>query len=256
MQGISIKKGIGVGDGLQFSSLPENYFRATGEKLVDVSRPWFFDHNPYVDRSREAPPNLVRELWNFNPNRYPWPRPRSGGTKAQVYLSNAEIWASVLSVPVVMHRPRLYRFEEFPFQDRNMIVLHTHGRSHGAMPPHVVAHVVAKYGPTGNLYHIGPPASPVINGVPKIETATLWEAAEVISKARIFIGVDSGPAWIACCYPDVVVKKVRTRPHVDVLRTWVPLEIDNIHAHWDDRCAQFFNCTADDIGFTSSYRNL
>ena len=255
MLGISIKNSIGIGDGLQFSSLPENYFAATGRKLVDVSRPWFFDANPYVDRATDLPERLVREMWNFNPMQYQWPRPRSGATKAQVYLSNAEIWAAVWGVPVVLNRPRLYRFENRPFESRQLILLHTHGRSHGAMPENIIQHVIEKYQGTGNLIHVGHPETPYI-GVPQQPTTTLWQLAELVSQARMFIGVDSGPSWIAACYPDVILKRVRTRPVEKYFREWVPLEIDNVHAHWDDRCAQIYNISDNDIGFTQSYKRI
>lgn len=251
MLGISIKPTIGMGDALQFSSVPENYFRETGCKIVDVSKPWFFDHNPFVMRIRARPTKTI-EMWNFSPTQYEWPKIRPQG----VYLSNAEIYAAVVGVKVArLNRPRLYKFEEFPFNDRKTILLHTDGVSHGVMPDHVIEHVKRKYGPTGRLFQVGLPGSKNV-GLKLIETKTLWELAEVISKAQVYIGVDSGPSWIAACYPDVIVKKLRTKPSLDVLKTWVPLSIDNIHSHWDDRCQQIFNVSEEDVGFTSTYKKI
>ncbi len=250
---ITIKSDIGIGDALQYSSLPENYFRHTGRKLVDLSRPWFFDHNPYVNQDDGAKVEQTLEMWNFSPKSYDWPIPR-GASEPKVYLSNAEIWASNLECPVVLNRPRLYQFEEFPYGLRRDIYIQTDGRSHGSLPDHVIKHVLAKYGDQP-IYQIGLSDSRDI-GIPRIETETLWELAALLSKARMVICLDSGPAWIAACYPDVVVKKVRTRPTAHVLKTWVPLEIQNIHAHWDDRCHQIYNTTETDIGFTSSFRKI
>lgn len=235
---------------MQFTSLPENYFFATGKKLIDVSKTWIFDHNPYVVRGEK--PEKTVELWNFGPTQYPWPKPRE-----HVYQSNAEIWAQVFKTKPTLIRPRLYRFEEYPFELRDTILFQTHGKSHGVMPDHIIDHVIRKYGATGKLFHVGLDSDPDL-GIPKITTPTLWDLAQVISKARIFIGVDSGPAWIAACYPDVVVKKVRLRnvhgskPFED----WVPLEISNIHSHWDDRAFMVYNKFEDDVGFTLSYRKL
>ncbi len=251
MQGISIKPTIGIGDALQYSSLPENYFRATGQKMVDVSKPWFFDHNPFVSRDVQA--TKIQEMWNFSPGQYEWPNPREKD-KPAVYLSNAEIWASVFKVPCILSRPRLYRFEEFPYEQRENILLHADGISHGEMPEHIVAHVIKKYGPTRKLYQIGNRMRDY--GLPMIKTATLWELAEVISKARMVIGVDSGPSWIAACYPDVISKKVRTKPIPEIFKTWVPLEIRQIHSHWDSREHMIYNPTDVDIGFTWSYRRI
>lgn len=250
---ITIKASIGVGDALQYSSLPENYFRHTGRKLVDLSMPWFFDHNPYVMRGPEFEYDGSLELWNFSPKSYDWPNPR-GASEPRVYLSNAEIWASIFDCPVVLNRPRLYRYEDHPYHLRRDILLQTDGRSHGPMPDYVIRHVLDKYGDQP-IYQIGTAESRDI-GIPRIETATLWELASVISTAKMLIGLDSGPAWIAACYPDVIVKKLRTRPTPDVLRTWTPLEQQNIHSHWDDRCHQIFNVTERDIGFTSSFRRI
>lgn len=248
--GISIKENIGIGDKVQFSSLPENYFRATGEKLIDVSKAWIFDHNPYVDR--ESTPEQVTELWNFAPTQYAWPRPR-----ADVYLSNAEIWASLFKVPTVLNRPRLYRYEEFPIDWRDLILFHPFGRSHGALPDHVIDHVLKKYGHTGRLRQVGLATDPDV-GCTRIHTKDVWELAHAISEASFFIGIDSGPAWIAACYPAVRVKKIRVRPvHGEKeLKDWIPLEINNFHSYWDDRIFEVHNTTEEDVGFTASYKCL
>ncbi len=248
IQGISIKPTIGIGDALQYSSVPENYFRTTGKKLVDVSKPWFFDHNPYVLRDVKA--DKITEMWNFSPKQYDWPKLRPHG----VYLSNAEIFAAVMGAKTFLNRPRLYRFEDFPFCARQGILLHVDGRSHGTMPEHIIKHVLAKYGPTKRLCQIGVGGPDL--GIPRLKTPTLWDLAHAISESQMLIGVDSGPSWIAACYPDVIVKKVRTKPRPEEFVNWVPLSTDNIHSHWDDRCHQIFNPTEDDIGFTSSYRKI
>lgn len=242
---------MGIGDGLQFSSLPENYYKATGEYLVDISRPWFFDHNPYVSRETIVA-DTVTELWNFSPKQYDWPVIRPEG----VYLSNAEIHASVFGVPVSLNRPRLYKHEVFAFERREKILLHVDGKSQGMMPDHIIKHVVNKYKKTSNLFIIGNAMVFEDYGLPRLFTPTLWHLAELISQARMLIGMDSGPSWIAACYPDVVVKKVRMKPTPETFKTWVPLAAANIHAHWDDRCHQVFNPTEDDIGFTGSYLKI
>lgn len=255
MIGIEIKQKIGIGDGLQFSSLPENYFRATGEMLVDVNRPWFFDSNPFVIRDDKVKLEKTLQMWNFSPKQYDWPLPRAEN-EPQVYLSNAEIWASLFGVKAELTRPRLYRFEDFPFHERKMILFQTEGMSHGKMPQYIIQHVLDKYRATGNLYHLAAPGTEEDIGLPKIMPATLWDLAQVISQAAMIIGLDSGPSWIASCYPDVISKKVRTKPSLEVLDGWIPLEIANVHSHWDDRCHQIFNVSDRDIGFTWSYRKI
>jgi hypothetical protein len=145
-------------------------------------------------------------------------------------------------------------FEDFPFEKREKILLHIDGRSHGVMPEHVIQHVLKKYRKTGQLFQIGKSQREL--GIPRIETETLWDLARVISEARMLIGMDSGPSWIAACYPDVIVKKLKNRQLNRGLQDWVPLEIDNVHSHWDDRAHMIFNPTEDAIGFTESYRKI
>jgi hypothetical protein len=253
---ITVKPEIGMGDKLQFTSLPENYFRATGKKLVDSSRCWIFDHNPYVDRDAEGKVSKSIELWNFGGHKDKWAfkAPRSEG-RPGVFVSNAEIWATALGVSVSLNRPRLYAFEDFPYAERELIILHTDGRSHGAMPAHVLEHVVNKYRPTGRLVQVG--LNPVMGiGVPHLPTDSLWDLAEIISKASMYIGVDSGPSWIAACYPDVRLKVLRTKPAAHLFEGWVPLDLKNIHSYWDDRCRETFNPSPLDVGFTQSYLRI
>lgn len=245
MIGISVKPTIGIGDAVQFTSVPENYFRATGKLLIDVQKHWVFDHNPYVIREFQTPPSRTYELWNYNPH----PKLRDS-----VWLSLAEKHCAVMGIPVVQKYPRLYVHEGFPIEKREKILFHTHGKSHGEMPKHIIDHVVTKYKHMP-IYHIGLPTDPDI-GIPKLHTPSIWDLVKLMSEARIYIGMDSGPSWIANCYPDIVVKKLRMKPTPDVLKDWVPLDVKNIHAQWDDHGHQVYNPTEDDIGFTSSYRRL
>jgi hypothetical protein len=250
--GFTLREDIGIGDKIQFTSLPENFFRATGRKLIDVSKSWVFDHNPYVDRESNAQNPI--ELWNF-PKIWEWPVPRPGQT---VYQSNAEIWAAHFGVPVVLNRPRLYFSEQpLPYEKRELILLHTQGRSHGEMPEKVIRWVIEKYAPTQRLFQVGLPGGADL-GIPHLSTPTAWDLANVISECRLFIGVDSGPSWIAACYPEVMVKKIRLRAvHGEKeLKDWIPLEISNFHSHWDDRLFQVYNASEEDVGFTQSYLKL
>lgn len=249
MKGFSIRP-VGIGDGIQFTSLPENYFKLTGGKLIDVSRPWYLDFNPYVERA--ATPDKIIELWNY-PKRYEWPTVRDS-----VYLSNAEIHASIFGIknPTLI-RPRLYRYEDFPFDKRNLILFHPFGNSHGSLPDQVIDHVIEKYQKTGRLVQIGLPTDPDL-GLIRADTPDLWDLVKLISECRMLIGIDSGPAWIAACYPDVVVKKVRTKFQFGYCepQDWIPLDVKNSHSFWDDRMFQIFNTFEDDVGFTQSYKRL
>jgi hypothetical protein len=166
----------------------------------------------------------------------------------------AERHASLFEAEVFLKFPRLYRFEDFPFEKREMILFQTEGVSHGKMPRHIIEHVLKKY-KTMSMVHIGAGYDPGFD-IPHINTPDVWELVKLVSECRMLIGMDSGPSWVAACYPDVIIKKVRTKPTPEHFKTWVPLQIGNIHSHWDDRCAQIYNPTEDDIGFTASYRRI
>ncbi len=253
-KGFTVRTDLGLGDIVQFTSLPENYFRQTGEKLIDVTRHTLFDFNPYVDR--ESTPDEVTELWaNHKPFKRSWSYLSPETSAPAVYLSNAEHHVALFGLkntPLV--RPRLYRYEDFPIAKRQTVLLHTNGRSHGQMPDNCIEHVKQKYGHM-EIYRVGLPGEPCF-GLPKIETPTLWDLVKVISECRIFIGVDSGPSWVAACYPDVVLKKLRLRPRAKFMDNWVPLEMANINSHWDDRAFQIYNTSEDDIGFSQSFRRI
>jgi hypothetical protein len=247
---LSIKLTIGIGDALTFTTVPENYFRSTGQKVIDDTKHWVLDHNPYVIRDPDETLLKSSKLlygWNHNPRWMPKDR--------ACFTSMAEQHTGNLSVHCYVRHPRLYHEEGFPFEKREKILFQTHGRSHGAMPDYIIKHVLKKYTHCP-LFHIGKPEDPDI-GIPKIETPTIWDLVREISQARMVIGLDSGPAWIASCFPDVVVKKVRMKPEIDILREWVPLDAKNIHSLWDDLQLQhIYNPSEDDVGFTSSYRRI
>ena len=115
-QAIRVRRNIGIGDAIQFTSLPENYFKHTGEKMILIGGNSAFDFNPYVEKRTTS--DAVEDLWTrhclFPKHPDWWPR-------STVLLSNAESIASYFDVPVLLNRPRLYQFEDFPFFERKNI---------------------------------------------------------------------------------------------------------------------------------------
>lgn len=259
---------LGIGDALQFSSLPENFFRNYGQCLIDIDHHWIFDHNPYVIRFEKGNenflPEIVVDLWQ-DVERFKSDMRRSSFAP-KVFTSNAEAILSIMQnviegrPKVYLNHPRLYYSEGYPFEKREMILLHTTGRSNGEMPDYLIDHVVKKYKPTGKLVQIAGPKDKIVPGLPLIRTATLWAAAEVISRSRLFIGPDSGLAWIAACYPDVQIKKIRlTKPWgvVGNWHDWVPLQLNHPASHWDDTTLfQLYNLEDFDSGIFKSWREI
>lgn len=252
MIGIRIDPSIGIGDAIQFTSVPENYFMHFGSKLHDVNSHWVLDHNPYVTRG-VPPEKITREvdLWKAHCGEQPVRQ-----YERTVLMSNAESHARHFDYTVSLNRPRLYRFEEYPFFERKRILLHVKGRSHGQMPEPIVEHVMEKYGHAVSLIGHDCDWKYSLPMPHKINTFDMWSLVEAISKCRMFIGVDSGPSWIAQCFPDILVKKVRLIPDINGLKTWVPLESCRVSSHWDDRSAFIYNPSTQDVGFTWAYTRI
>ncbi len=245
MLGISIKKDeVGIGDTVQYSSLPENYYKSTGERLIDVSHSWIFDHNPYVVRGRIPDKNV--QLINWKPQHYEYKNLRA----PCVYLSNAESHAQLFNLDVHLARPRLYCHEDFPYRKRSLILFHPQGISQNRIPDHVAEHVIRKY---DGLVQIGLP-SDLSYGIPRIETPTIWDLVKVISQAKMLIGMCSGPAWIAACYPDIQIKKINSELH---RKLRVPLNTADPVSHFDDlNLFQIYNTTERDYGISQSYTRI
>ena len=57
------KKFLGLGDQIQLTSFPENYFKNTGEKLIDLDNNLLFDNNPYIVRN--VNPSNILDIWSM-----------------------------------------------------------------------------------------------------------------------------------------------------------------------------------------------
>ena len=124
MLGITLEGAKGLGDALQFSSFPENFYRNTGERVIDLDESWCFDHNPYVVRGVE--PSLSLNLWTRKCSseqsgvlieRFRW---------KPTWSSIAERTTALFNHTAFLRHPRLYRYEDLGPLDRSVVV-HTTG---------------------------------------------------------------------------------------------------------------------------------
>jgi hypothetical protein len=263
MIGISLHGAHGIGDKLQFSSFPENYFKNTGEKVIDVDRSWIFDHNPYV--IRDAEPERVINLWTAK-----WPS-QSNMTLDEykqnpVFASIADRTASIFGHTCYLRHPRLYQYENLPVAERR-IVLHTTGKidtpiyAQGEDRPRrlsaeIMSHIRETYADY-EIIQIGAPSDIDAQVIDRRGIDDMWEVVRIIAQASIFIGVDSGPYWIASCYPRIFRKRVMMQYSADYLRKhFVPMHVLNPHVHWHDASCLYFNRTTEDAGISYSYLKL
>ena len=240
--------GPGIGDKLQFSSLPENYFLNKGEKLIDLENSWVFDHNPFVLRG--ARPDEVINLWGHQNSVNE--REGRGEIKHPMFGISARVCEG-FGLKCHVRHPRLYRYEDKETISKR-IVVHTDGRSEGGViPDNVIAQIAANY-KGYEIFQIGGRND---RGTPFIDAKGLgmWETAELIASSEIFIGVNSSMMNMANCYPKVRKKLIILQYGESQLEEFYPTNHPKFTA-WIDFNAEYFNASNRDIGVTMSYKKI
>ena len=129
--GIHIPEYVGIGDRIQFGCLPENFFLNTGHKIIDVSKCYVFDHNPYVQR--DVSPDRIIDLWTYH-----W-------EPSSKFLSKSERWCHSLELETCyLRHPRLYIYEDLPTQ-KDLVVVHTSGKMKGVFSDKVIDQIQKNY---------------------------------------------------------------------------------------------------------------
>ena len=264
MVGITLDGATGLGNLLQVASFPENYYRNTGERIIDLDHNWIFEHNPFVVRDEE--PTYVVNLW-----RQLWPQltgisPRQYLAKP-VFFSIADRTAGIFNHIAYLRHPRLYAYEDLPIIN-NRVVIHTTGKLSApivagqgedqprVLPEYIIDCIRAKYC-RYDVIQIGSKDDVDARVIDCRGLENILDAVNIIAQAAIFIGVDSGPSWISACYPGVITKKVLVQYPPEFLRkSFVPMHIITPHHHWHDFSFNYYNRSKDDAGVTYSYLKL
>ena len=249
MKGIRLS-GPGIGDKIQYSSFPENYFLNTGELLIDIDKSWIFDHNPYVLRSDISYENVeIIDIWNS----VGVPGRNENWKKSSVIKSIAERNCDLFNFKPYLRHPRLYKFEDTPLKS-NQIVVHLQGHSYGNVPDYVTEQILKNYDGF-DLLLIGSKDNKYIPGFINKLGLELWDTAKLISESPTYIGLSSGFLNMALCYPRVN-KKVLLMEDSNTLKNLIPMDVNNPDYHWLDHSFSFFNLKEEDIGVSFSYRKI
>jgi hypothetical protein len=235
-----INNGPGIGDQIQFAALPEIFFQNMGERVVDLSDSWVYDHNPYVIRGKNIKDLEILNLWDH-----------SHSYSANKYLSSSERFfknSRFQNFLINLRHPRLYKFENKPLIP-NRIVIHTSGKSEGGEIEDGVLDIIANQYKNFEIIQVGGTQDKKTNFISALGLS-LWETVEIISQASIFIGVNSGMMNIANCYPRVNRKIILNRNDYETLTPY------NENNGWLDYNIQYFNQTSKDIGITYSYSKI
>ena len=242
MIGLIMNPLIGIGDRLQFTLVPENIFKLTGEKVIDMSKDWVFDHNPYVIRDANTYPETVIDLWAVS-HHFP-----SNGFKSH---ADRQIVKFLGGKKSFCRGPRLYKFEDTKMIP-NRVVIHLTGKSQPTKINENVIETIRERYSDFEIIQIGGPndmKTPFINKL----GLGMWETIELIASASIYIGVNSSFLHAAAAYPRISRKIILPE---DILSEFIPMH-SPVHAGcWLDHNNQYFNTTEEDIGVTFSYKKI
>jgi len=240
-----INNGPGIGDKIQFSSFPENYFRNTGEKVVDLSKCEIFDHNPYV--VRDQPHDAEYDLWKA-----------SGARRYLKHICIPSIAQRTLSYfnpafTCYLRHFRLY-FNEQAEMNPRQIVVHFAGKTVNAAPLPVIQQIRRNY-KNFEIHQVGTDDDPYYDCFINSMGLPFWDSVKMISESMLFIGVSSSMMNVALCYPRVGKRVVLDHNYYD-LPNVIPMDSADDHLHWLDHGIALFNGTERDMGVTYSYTKI
>ena len=243
-----LRSHLGLGDQVQFTSFPENFYLNTGEKVVDLDENPLFDYNPYVVRGVQ--PSQVLDLWFMTDRRE---------YKEKKWIpSICERNAKFAGLPeCYVRHPRLYKHEDLPLK-KNQICVHLTGVSTGNCPDEI-ADKIRENHKDFDIVQIGLSTDKRYSQFEDKRGLDFWGSAGVIAESLIFIGVSSSMMNIAACYPRLIKKIIITESdeqHVENLKDMMPMDADRGHFHWLDWSFCFYNKTKRDVGVSFSYLKI
>jgi hypothetical protein len=283
----------GIGDRIQWSSLPEAFYKWYGRKLIDVNRSWVFDNNPFVQRRDDSLNRKIKitdiELACLYCDKIDWVNPNQEGMNFVSPNADAhkllvfDLFPSYLDHNITSSRnfwlferlgiypnqkpeldiprgPRLYKYEEPNNVKRDQITIHV-GPSRSTkqyIPDYVMEKIKERY----SGYKIIQIGSPTDNRSPFIRKTGLniWESIKTISQSSIFIGINSGPMNIANCFPHIS-KKVIINSNIE----WQKQETERFEPlgakivgnfGWVDFGWQYYTVENHDVGRMYSYKRI
>jgi len=246
-----IKKGPAIGDWVYLSSLPENYYKLTGNKIIDVDKTWVFDYNPYVIRD-VLPDKIVdiKPAW-FHYNR-----------NLPIMYSFADSIMAMLGTEELPHcrHPRFYRYEDEELIS-NRLILHVEGNRDKSTPrimdDGVIEFVLNKY-KMYDIIQVGGKKDKKVEGADDQRGIDLWDVVKLMSSSAIFIGIDSGPYHIAQAFPRINRKLIITKEQFesDWPADFYILNPEKDVSYWYDWDTMFFNEFDRDAGLTTSYLKI
>jgi hypothetical protein len=241
--GIAIPNFIGLGDAIQFSCIPENFYKNTGKRLVDCNGSYVFDHNPYVLRGNAQPHKV------FNPWGFEW---KSGHN----FRSKSSRWCNGLGLEkCYLRHPRLYIYEDVQNHLNSPTVsVHCSGKTRGNLSDKVISTIKKNY-QDFDIVQVGGTSD---RKTPFIDRRGLpfFESVKIIANSQIFIGIDSAMYHVARCYPRVRKKIIIQNDHFDEEELGDFFPYKKGFDDWIDFDSEYFNEFEYDIGITNALHKV
>jgi len=265
-----------IGDQIIITSIPENYFNATGDKvIIDDERIWSLKYNPYVifKKPEEVVAHPVLDL--VPDCRIPsQAKNYASVTNSLIASSQAEYMCLSLGLKrTTLRHPRLYIYEDETIIP-NKIVVHTTGsdrtrdkevaiRTYAGedalriMSDEVIDVILKNY-KDWQIVQVGGKEDKPLGGhsIDRRGQYDYWQTAKEIATSSRFIGVSSGPWHIANCYPRVDKRIVFMEFPESTLLTYKPGDVRNFLFSWFDPTSTFFNRFQCDVGLTYAYSKI
>lgn len=265
-----------IGDQVCTTGIPENLFKATGEKSV-ITNPniWAFKYNPYVEFKTEDQAQGLTEI-SLIPDCRVQQQAQHYFDIMKSFVSNGQIEYMCRNFgldTITLRHPRLYIYEDERIQP-DKIVVHTSGSdrtrdgepairftsgedSERYMSDEVIATILSNY-KDYQIVQVGAHGDKPLGGhsVDCRGKYDYWQTAREIATSAKFIGVNSGPMHIANCYPRVEKRIVLMEFPEETLLKHSPGDIRNWLFSWIDPTNTYFNKFDRDIGLTYSYKKL
>ena len=248
---------LGLGDQIQLTSFPENFYKNTGKKVIDLDNNFLFDHNPYI--LRNIKPDIVLDIWSMTDtdktgisyNEKQW---IPSIAEKLLFFTNKLLGTKF---KIYLRHPRLYKHEDIT-KINNQICVHLTGISTGTCPEYIADQIKINY-KDFNIVQIGKKEDKYFNQFIDKKGLDFWDSAKIIAESLIFIGVSSSMMNLAFCYPKVIKKIILTESddeRIDILDNMMPMNPKIGHYHWLDWGFCFYNKTQRDVGVSYSYLKI
>lgn len=256
-QGQVVQQGSSrIGDNLIWSALPQMLFEQRGIQVVDMDKHWMFDNNPFVKRDIQVdkviPCQLMKDKSTFN----------NYLRNLSNFLSVVDHLCTFFGLESTIRHPKLYKFEDVE-RKPNKVILVTQGNNQGQMngesddrvlSDEILDTIKTNY-KNYDIVQIGS-KNDKDAGVTDKRGLPIWESVKEIAESSLYIGVNTGPLWIASAYPHINKKVILTQYNDNFLKYYIPMSVNDHHNIWNDWGVGFYNTTDKDIGTTYSYKKI